>query len=228
MRYYPVHLDIKGSPCAVVGGGQVAERKVEGLLKAGAAVTVISPRVTKGISRLAKDGVVTHVKRAYKPGDLTSNTLVVCASSSIAVNRAARNEAASLNIPVNVVDDPGSCSFIIPSVVERGSLVIAISTSGKSPLLAKMMRKEMEKTIGPEYEPFVELLGAVRNKLLKNGVNSVKKERALAAIIDSPVRRWFKTCERGEINVFLKDLLGDGYTLGRLGIRLPGKDASRR
>ena len=228
MRYYPVCLDIKGRPCTVVGGGAVAERKVEGLVKAGAVVTVISPRATKRILSLARAGSVTHVRRGYRTGDLAGSALVVCASGSRAVNLAAHKEAAGVNIPVNVVDDPGRCSFIIPSVVDRGSLLVAISTSGKCPLLAKTLRKGLEKTLGPEYAPFVELLGAVRNKLLKNGANSVKKEEALAAIIASPIRGWLGSGRRKEVNAFLRDILGAGYSLGALGIRLKRKDAAGR
>jgi precorrin-2 dehydrogenase/sirohydrochlorin ferrochelatase len=219
MRYYPVYLDIKGRPCVVVGGGAVAERKVEGLIKAGAAVTVISPKITKKISRLVKKEGVEHLRRGYRAGDLGGYALVVCASSSKAINSAAYGEAAGRNIPVNVVDDPKRCFFIIPSVVDRGGLVVAISTSGKVPLLARTFRVELEK---------VELLGAVRNKLLKNGVNSVKKEKILGAIINSPVRGWLKSGSRKEVNGFLKGLLGDKYTLGGLGIRSKGKDAAKK
>jgi len=227
MRYYPVYLDISGRPCTVVGGGAVAERKVGGLLRAGASVTVVSPRVTKGISELAKAGRVVHVRRGYKAGDLAGATLVVCAAGSKKVNRAAQEEAAGLKIQVNVVDDPERCSFIIPSVVDRESLVVAISTSGKSPLLAKTMRKELEAQIGPEYALFVELLGAVRTKLLKNSVDSAKKEKLLAAIIGSPVKGWLAEGERGKVNGFLKGLLGNGFTLGGLGIKLQSRGAAR-
>lgn len=226
MRYYPVCLDITGRPCTVVGGGAVAERKVDGLLRSGASVRVISPRVTKGLASLAKDKRVTLVRRGYRGGDLGGSVLVVCASGSEAVNAAAGREARGLNIPVNVVDDPEKCSFIIPSVVDRGGLVISISTSGKSPLLAKSLRIRLEEEIGPEYGPFVDLLGAVRTRLLKKGIDSAKKEKLLAAIIASPVRGWLAGGERSKVNGFLKGLLGAGYTLGGLGIRLAPKDAA--
>ncbi len=226
MRYYPVFLDIAEKPCVVIGGGSVAERKVTGLLSAGAAVTVISPRVAGGIKALEKKGALKLVKRGYKKGDLKGALLVVCASSSKTVNRAAYRHALDASLLVNVVDDPGRCTFIVPSVVDRGSLLVAISTSGKGPALSKKLRKDIEEEIGPEYAAFAELLGRVRNKLLKNGINSVKKERVIKAIVDSPLPVWFAAESTGKINGFLKDLLGDGYTLEKLGVRVKKKDAA--
>ncbi len=226
MRYYPVFLDIAEKPCVVIGGGSVAERKVTGLLSAGAAVTVISPKVAGGIKALEKKGAIKLVKRGYKKGDLKAAVLVVCASSSKTVNRAAHRHALDANLPVNVVDDPVRCTFIVPSVVDRGALVIAISTSGKGPALSKKLRKDIEETIGPEYAAFTELLGRIRNELLKNGVNSVKKERVVKAIVDSPLPVWLAGGSTRKINGFLKDLLGDGYTLEKLGVRVKKKDAA--
>ncbi len=118
MRYYPVFLDIAKRPCVVVGGGKVAERKVAGLLSAGAAVTVISPRVTRAIEALKRRGEIKLFKRAYKEGDLKGAVLVVCAASGKGVNRAAHADAVIEGVPVNVVDDPARGTFIVPSVVD--------------------------------------------------------------------------------------------------------------
>ena len=219
MRYYPVFLDIKGRPCTVIGGGAVAQRKVEGLIDAGAKITVISPKVTAGIQKLVKQGKAAHLKKIYKNGDLCGSTLAIAAASNT-VNRAVSEEAASSGIPVNVVDNPGLCSFIVPSIIDRGSLVIAISTSGASPLLAKTLRKDLEKRIGPEYGTFTELLGAVRNKLLKNRVKDDKKERIIKALIESPIPGWLKEKSYRKVAGFMKELLGVKFTPSKLGIRL--------
>lgn len=225
MRYYPIFLDIKGRPCSVIGGGDVAERKVSSLLKAGAKITVVSPRLTEKIKKLALKGEIKHVKRSYRKGDLKGAFLVISASSVESVNRAVYEEAQRSGVLVNCVDDPERCNFIVPSVVDRGPLTIAIGTSGKSPLLAKTLRKDIGKAVGREYGTLTEILGAVRNKLLKNGVKNVKKERVINMLIKSPVRAWIKSGSWEEIDGFLMGLLGKGYSLTQLGIRLkrPGK-----
>lgn len=221
MRYYPIFADIVNRPCVVIGGGGVAERKAESLLSAGASVTVISPRVTKRLKTLGDEGVINIIKRKYRAGDLKGFILAVSASDSKAVNSAVYGEAVERSILINVVDDPERCSFIVPSVVDRGALVIAISTSGKSPSLAKALRLELEEAIGSEYETFLEILGAVRNKLLKTGANRVKKERVIKSLVTSRIPGWLRENSTEEINGLLTGLLGPGYSLSRLGIRLP-------
>ncbi|MBI1912057.1 MAG: bifunctional precorrin-2 dehydrogenase/sirohydrochlorin ferrochelatase [Deltaproteobacteria bacterium] len=224
MRYYPVFLDIKGKPCVIVGGGEVAERKALSLLSAGASVKVISPNATKTLNTLVKEGSIERLRRKYKKGDLNGAVLAISASDSKEVNKAVYEEAQEARIPVNVVDDPAHCGFIVPSVVQRGGLTIAISTGGRSPLLAKTIRQELEKSYGEEYETFVEVLGAVRKKLLKSGVNRVKKERVIKDLIASPMPGWIKENADREINSFLKGLLGQGYSLSSLGVKLKDKD----
>lgn len=220
MRYYPVFLDIKNRPCLVVGGGPVAERKVLGLLSAGALVTVVSPRLTKNLDGLAKKGRIEHQKGRFTPTVLKGFFLVIAATDSKSVNAAVWTEAENLGIPVNVVDDPAHCSFIMPSVVDRGALTIAISTSGKSPFLARRLREELEKIIGTEYETLVEILGAVRKKLLKTGLNRDKKESIIKDLVGSPLPGLIRAKDARGINEALRARLGKGYSLSRLGIKI--------
>ncbi len=224
MRYYPVFLDIKGARSVVVGGGIVAERKVESLLKAGASVTVISPRATKKLRELSEKGAIRLIKRGFRRGDLSEESpfVVVGAAGSDRVNSEVFEEAKGLKTLINVVDNPGLCNFIVPSVIERGPLVVAISTSGKAPGLSKKLRTDLERHIGEEYGAFTSIIGAVRKKLLKNGANHDKKERVIKALVDSPIPVWLRDGARGarEINLFLKKLLGASFTLPRLGINL--------
>ena len=228
MRYYPIFLDIAERPCVVVGGGKVAERKVAGLLSAGGAVTVIAPRFTRAIEALGKKRKLKLLKRAYKQGDLNGAVLAVSASSSKAVNRAVHTDAVIEGIPVNVVDDPDRCSFIVPSVVDRSPLVLAISTSGKGPAFSRKLREALEETIGTEYAVFVELLGRIRNKLLNDGVNSAKKKRVVKALTDSPLPGLLLANSTREVDAYLRELIGEGYTLKDLGIKLKRKDATGR
>lgn len=226
MRYYPVFLDLMGKTCVVVGGGAVAARKVEGLLAAGASVTVISPKAGVGVNALAKAGAVTLIKRRYRRGDLKAAFLVISATDLAAVNKAVFEEASSLNILVNCVDGPQLCGFIVPAVVDRGELVIAVSTSGRYPALSARIRREIEAVYGHEYGLFLEILGGVRRKILKSSMKRDKKERVineLATLATSPILSWIKDNDTAAINGFLRRLLGAGYTLRGLGVRLDGK-----
>lgn len=166
MGYYPLFLDVTGRRCVVVGGGEVAARKVGGLLEAGAHVTVIAPAFSAALARWAAEGDLERLERAYRPGDLKGAALAVAAAGDAAVNRAVWQEATALGIPVNVVDEPACSTFIAPAVVRRGSLVVAISTGGRCPALAAWLRRRIEALVGPEYGELTELLGSLRGEMM--------------------------------------------------------------
>ena len=197
----------------------MAERKVFSLLEAGAFVTVISPEMTEGLEALKYINGFKSFKRNYKRGDLAGSVLVVSASSSKRVNATVCAEADELGVQVNIVDDPARCTFIVPSVVDRDPLLIAISTSGESPMVARRIRETLEEAVGPEYSLFVSLVGAVRNKLLKERVKSAKKVAVLSELIESPLPAFLACGAKKEANACLRKLLGPGYTLSKLGIR---------
>ena len=142
--YYPVFLDVRGRTALVVGGGAVAERKAAGLARAGACVRVVAPTVTAGLEAHARDGLVDLRRRAFRENDVEGVFLVYAATDDAAVNEAVYAEAEARGVPANVVDDPAHCSFIVPSVVRRGPLQLAVSTSGAAPALAKRLRRELE------------------------------------------------------------------------------------
>jgi len=151
--------------CVVVGGGDVAEAKIPGLLEAGAKVRVIAPEVTEAISAWAKDGRLDWAPRKFGPGDLSGAFVVIAATSVLGVNQDVFHEADAQGILCNAVDDHERCHFYYPAVVRRGPLQIAISTAGFSPALAQRLRRELETQFGPEYETWLEWLGAVRSAL---------------------------------------------------------------
>jgi precorrin-2 dehydrogenase/sirohydrochlorin ferrochelatase len=221
MRYYPAFLDLNGKSCVVIGGGAVAERKVRGLIKACAAVTVVSPVLTTGLKALASKKAIAHKKRRYRDGDLSGASLVVSATGSREVNRKVVLDARRAGVLLNSVDDPPNCSFIVPSVVERGGLVIAVSTTGAAPALSRRLRVELEETYGPEYGCMVEIMGAVRRKLLKMEMSRVNKEKVLSRLASSDLAMLIRKGARPEINRLMTSLLGPGMTLSRLGVRLP-------
>jgi len=216
MAYYPIFLDIQGVPCVVVGGGKVAGRKAAGLVEAGASVTVISPEVTEKIRELIDNKGVRHLQREYRAGDLEGAGLVIAASSDRAVNEAAGSEALAANVPVNVVDDPGASAFIVPSTIRRGGLCVAISTAGRCPAFARRTRFEIEKAIGPEYGPFLEIMGALRESLLKSGCKGDKKDRIINVLLDSRLLDMIKGGSVDGVEKVLFDIAGQ--TLAGLGL----------
>jgi uroporphyrin-III C-methyltransferase / precorrin-2 dehydrogenase / sirohydrochlorin ferrochelatase len=159
---HPIFVDLTGRPVVVIGGGTVAERKVETLLEAGAQVTVVSPEVTPLIARRAEAGRVRVQARPYRAGDLRGFCLAYAATSDPAVNRAVRIEARVEGVWLNAIDQPDLCDFITPAIVRRGNLTIAISTNGRCPGLAKKIREDLEKQFGPEYADLVEEMGEER------------------------------------------------------------------
>ena len=171
----------------MIGGGEVAERKVESLLEFGAAVTVIAPELTPRLSELAGTGAIKHVAERYKSGALEGAFLVIAASDDTEVNKAASLEAQRLGVPVNVADDPDLCTFIMPAILHRGELVISVSTSGKSPAMARRLREELESRFGPEYGELADLLGELRDEVKAKYPDQRDRRRAFARILDSDV-----------------------------------------
>ena len=175
IAYFPAFLNICGKKCVVVGGGNVALRKVRMLLECGAYVTVISPTLLQDLAQLAKKKSIAVMRRDYKPADLKRAVLVVAATDVKEVNRKVANEAKGRGIFVNVVDDPDPSDFIVPSTIRRGELTVAISTAGKSPALAKKIRRNLERSLGEEYAALVPIVEKIRSSLKREGI-SVKAE----------------------------------------------------
>ena len=168
--YYPVFLDMAGRPCLVVGGGAVAEGKIDGLLAAGARVTVISPTVTARLAALAAAGRVQHVPREYRGGDLGSSQAVFVATGDASVTAAVVQEGRNRGIWVNAADEPELCDFILPSVIRRGRLVVAVSTGGASPAAARVIREELEAYLTVDHAMLVEVAAEVRRDLRARSV----------------------------------------------------------
>lgn len=156
---YPVNLCLAGQPVLVVGGGSIAARKVKALLQAGARVTVVSPAAVKAIAE--QPGVVWH-RRRYRPQEAGSYRLVVTAANDPAVNAQAARDCETANVFVNSVDDPTNCTFTLPSVARRGDLQVAVSTGGRSPALARWLRRRIEREIDSGYATLLEVLAEVR------------------------------------------------------------------
>jgi precorrin-2 dehydrogenase / sirohydrochlorin ferrochelatase len=162
---YPVSLTVEGRPCLVVGGGAVARRKVEGLLAAGAVVTVIAPEVDADLAALP----VRVERRPYRPGDAAQFRLAIAATDDPATNAAVAADAEAAGVWVNAADDFAGSSFTLPSVARRGPIVVAVSTGGQSPALAVWLRRRIEADLGAEYEVLLRLLSEARDTIKASG-----------------------------------------------------------
>ena len=160
----PIFLKLKNQPCLIIGGGEVALRKIRSLLKADAKVTVISPEICNELNELTKEEKIYHSQTVFSDQDLMDCKLVIAATDNRKLNKQVSQLAQQRNIPVNVVDDPELCSFIMPSVVERLPVQIAISTGGNSPVLARLLRAKLETLIPSSYGRLADLMGRFRDK----------------------------------------------------------------
>jgi precorrin-2 dehydrogenase/sirohydrochlorin ferrochelatase len=216
MKYYPVHLNIKNRRCLVVGGGAVGTRKANALLKCGAGVTVVSPAPTPQLKKLAAEGSISLRERAYQTTDLKDMFLVIGATDDDKLNRQISQDAELIGILCNIADRPEACNFILPSVVQRGDLVITISTSGQSPALAKRLRRKLEAQFGEEYSDFLHLMGAIRKKLLSEAHEPEAHKALFNQLIDSDLIELLRTGQKKEVDLLLHKLLGEGYGIEQL------------
>jgi precorrin-2 dehydrogenase/sirohydrochlorin ferrochelatase len=173
---YPMFMDLRACRVVVVGGGPVAERKVATLRAYGPDITVVAPEVTPELDEAARRGDIAWLARGYRPGDLAGARIAFCAVGDAEVEDAVVAEAHERNCPVNVVDVPDKCDFIVPSTVERGPLRIAVSTSGTAPTEAKRIRRSLERQFDASWEPYLTLMGQVRT-LVKQRITSGDADR---------------------------------------------------
>ena len=169
MGYYPVLLDLAGRRCVMVGGGIIAQRRVESLLATGAHVIVISPRLTPALATLFAEGRIEHEPRAYREGDLAGADLAFVATDKGEVNAAVAREARARSIWLNAADDPARCTFILPALVRRGDLTVAVATGGASPALARAIREELEAYLTDDYATLASIAAEARREVRAAG-----------------------------------------------------------
>ena len=200
----------------VVGGGAVGTRKVMTLLDCGAKVTVVSNDVTPQLYKLADNGSIVLKKRPYQISDLEEMFLVIGATDNPDLNRQIHTGAERLGMLCNIADRPEVCNFILPAIVNRGDLIIAISTSGKSPAFAKKMRKDIEKKFGTEYAEFLKLMGRIRNKLLSEDHEPEAHKPLFEKLIQRNLVTMIKDRDIAAVNSLLFEILGEGYVFDEL------------
>ncbi|MDH4100348.1 MAG: bifunctional precorrin-2 dehydrogenase/sirohydrochlorin ferrochelatase [Nitrospirota bacterium] len=213
-RYYPILLDLTDRQCLVVGGGNVAERKVKTLLQSAAVVTIVSPQCTESLSLLAGQGRITWHRRDFSPDDIGKSFLVIAATSDSAVNQAVYQAATSAGCLVNVIDNPELCNFIVPSVVERGDLMVAVSTSGASPALAKKVRLELEAMFGEEYTEFLEILAALRKRALGEIPEEGMRQELFRRLVNSEILSLLREGRRDDAERLAEQIYRQGAVPG--------------
>ncbi|TMA46267.1 MAG: bifunctional precorrin-2 dehydrogenase/sirohydrochlorin ferrochelatase [Deltaproteobacteria bacterium] len=213
MRTHPVFLRLEGRRCVVVGADGPAAAKAAACLRAGADVTLVAPELP---AALATEDGLRHVDRDYRPGDLAGAFLAYASTRDPGVIRQLRDEAERERVLLNVVDVPDASTFLSPAVLARGELTIAIGTGGASPGLSARLRRELEGHVGPEYGPFVAILGAIRRALGREP----GRAEVLSALLDSSLLELVRRGAREEIDRLLARVAGDRLTLERLGVAL--------
>lgn len=195
MGYFPVSLQLADKSCLVVGGGEVAARKAASLAACGALLTVISPALCPELAREAEAGRLAWIAREYRPGDLSGAFLVIAATDDPAVQERIFQEAEEHNLLLNVADVPKWCNVILPAVVRRGELTVAISTGGRSPALARSLRRRLEREFGREYEVLLELLGALRGLILARGDDHQVNREIFHQLVEPDLAAWIRQGE---------------------------------
>jgi precorrin-2 dehydrogenase/sirohydrochlorin ferrochelatase len=210
MAHVPIFLDVTGRPCLVVGGGEIAARKVTTLLEAGAEVTVVSPSLIEALENLAGERRIGHFAREYAPGDMAGSTLVYAATDDAELHQRLHAEACERGIPINVADAPELCTFIVPAALTRGPLKIAVSTGGASPAMAKRIVRRLERLFGPEYGLALEVLRAARRYLKAHEPHIEIRARKLTALAASRIPEYLRRNNPDAVDKILYRHIGVG------------------
>jgi precorrin-2 dehydrogenase/sirohydrochlorin ferrochelatase len=210
MAYVPIFLDVTGRPCLVIGGGEVAARKVATLLDAHAKVTVVSPSMIDALAQLVREGRIDYLEREYAPGDMTGAALVYAATDDAELHRRLHTEATAHGIPLNVADEPALCSFIAPAVLTRGPLQIAVSTGGASPAMAKRIVERLGRLFGNEYALALGVMRAARRHLKANEPNIQLRARKLTALAAARIPEYFRKGDIEGVEKIVRLQLGVG------------------
>jgi len=218
---YPVCLKITGKLCVVVGGGSVAERKVSGLLTAGARVRIISPELTSGLAVLAGEGRIEWLQRGYRDGDLEGALLVFAATDNREVQEAVVRQAARAGQLVNVIDKSERCTFQVPAVVRRGDLILAVSTGGTSPAVAALVRQQLAERYGKEYGLLLDLMSRLREQVFVKEQDCGQRKILFQNMLHDDIVLWIKRGQWDLLRSHLHTVLGADPNFD---VSQPGKD----
>jgi len=209
-KYYPVMLNIENKECVIIGGGDIAYRKILELIEYGASIKLVSPSINEDIKSLVDNKSINYIDDKYDKAYVENAYIVVASTNDSRVNNQIFVDCTDKKILVNVVDDPKNCSFIVPSKIRRGDLTISISTNGKSPTLSRSIREELEKKYDEHYETFLNILGDARQEVMVKVKDYSKKKEIFNAIMKedylTKLKLFGEDVVREEINEYLKNI----------------------
>jgi precorrin-2 dehydrogenase/sirohydrochlorin ferrochelatase len=207
MSYYPVLIQLDGKKVIVVGGGTVAERKIETLLEYGAAVQVVSRELTPRLRKYSEGGTIGFLGQEFNEDCLEGAFMVIAATDEPHLNRQVSEKAKEKGLLVNAVDQPSDCNFILPSILRRGDLLIAVSTSGKSPALAKKVRETLEERFGNEYASLLILMGRLREEIRSQRLSQDENRRIFHKLVNSPILEAIERKDWDEVRMILNGII---------------------
>ncbi len=224
MDFLPIFINLRDRRCLLVGGGEVAARKARVLLAAGARLTVVAPTLGPTLTQMAKQGRVVHDVREYADDLLKGNTLVLAATDDATVNRKVHAGASALGVPVNVVDHPELCTFVMPSIVDRSPVVVAVSTGGAAPVLARQIRAKLETVIPTGYGRLAALVSEFRHRVKQRISHPVQRRRFWETVLDGPIAEQVHAGQDNAARTALERLLEnvDGTATPRGAVYLVG------
>jgi len=207
MTYYPVMVDLTNKEVLVVGGGSVAGRKVKTLLEYGAIVNVVSRELSPDLKTYVDSDKVRYLGEEFSMVFLKDMFLVIAATDDEGLNHRISQVAEEKGMLINAVDQPADCNFILPSIIKKGDLIVAVSTSGKSPALAKKIREQLTDHFGDEYDLFLRIMGKIRNEVLSSGSDQKENSRIFHRIVDSELLEALKVFDLDNAASILSDIL---------------------
>lgn len=196
--YYPIYLDIENRNVVIIGGGNVCARKAETMMKYGARVTIVSPEFTDEIEKWAGEGCLQLKRKKYDASDLDGANIVIASTDDESVNTRIATDCRERRIPVNVVDVTHLCEFIVPAIIERGSVQIAVSTGGRSPALARTLKEDLQRLVGPEYAEVNDALGSLRDAAKATLPTDTDRKRFFDGIIARGILDMLRSGRRRE------------------------------
>ena len=196
--YYPIYLDIEDRSVVIIGGGNVCARKAETMMKYGARVTIVSPEFTDEIEQWAGERCLSIRRKPYEASDLDGANIVIASTDDQSVNEQIAADCRARRIPVNVVDVTPLCEFIVPAIIEKGSIQIAVATGGKSPALARTLKEDLQRAIGPEYAEVNDVLGTLREEAKRVLPTDVDRKKFFDGIIARGILEMLREGRRAE------------------------------
>jgi siroheme synthase-like protein len=196
--YYPIYIDIEDRAVLIVGGGAVCTRKAETMMRYGGCVTIVSPAITDEIAAWERDGLLAVKVKKYDEADLEGASMVIASTDDPCVNARVARDCRRRRVPVNVVDVTHLCEFIVPAIIEKGSIQIAVSTGGKSPAVARTLKEDLQRAIGPEYAELNDVLGTLRKSAKSVLPTDIDRKRFFDGIIAAGVLDMLRQGRRQE------------------------------